>query len=117
LPIQYDCPMPIVAGIRIAREQMLELAAMLSRDGSDHTARVLLEAVTNGHEFVALTIDDREDILAVLHHPPEDLVELRSALFSELNWRRGMAGSAVRPTRSPYVRGTLNWPGEASQNR
>ena len=49
---------------------------MLSRDGSDHTARVLLNAITDGHEFVALTIDDREAILAVLERPPEELVDL-----------------------------------------
>ena len=38
--------MPIVAGTRISRGHTLELAAMLARDGSDHTARVLLDAVT-----------------------------------------------------------------------
>jgi uncharacterized protein (DUF1778 family) len=81
--------MPIVAGVRIPREQALELAAMLTRDGSDHTARLLLKAVINhGQEFVALTLEDRERILAVLDHPPRGLAELRSVLFDELNWRR-----------------------------
>lgn len=61
---------------------------MLTRDGSDHTARVLLEAITNRQELVALTVDDREAMLAVLDHPPEELVELRSALFADLTWRR-----------------------------
>lgn len=104
--IAYDPGMPIVAGTRIPRELTLELAAMLTRDGFDHTARVLLEAITNGHEFVALTADDREAILAVLDHPPQELVDLRSALFSELNWRRGMTRGAIRPPRSPYARNT-----------
>ena len=45
--------MPIVAGTRISRGHTLELAAMLARDGSDHTARVLLDAVTLAREFVA----------------------------------------------------------------
>ena len=80
--------MPILGGVRVAREQTLELAAMLTRDGSDHTARLLLEATTNGLEFVALSTDDREAILAVLDHPTGDLVELRSVLFDELTWRR-----------------------------
>lgn len=101
--IPYHQAMPVVAGIRLQRKQTLELAAMLTRAGSDHTARVLLEAITHGQEFVSLTLDDREAILDVLDHPPEELVQLRSSLFAELNWRRGMNRSARRPGRSPYV--------------
>lgn len=82
--------MPVIGGVRLAREQTLELAAMLSRDGSDHVARALLDAVTNRHEFVPLTWDEREAILAVLDHPPDGLVGLREALFADLNWRRGV---------------------------
>ncbi len=93
---------PIVAGVRLSREPTLALAAMLTRDGFDHTSRVLLEAITAGNEFVALTTDDREAILAVLDRPPEALVELRSALFADLNWRRGLNG-ALPPRRSPYA--------------
>jgi hypothetical protein len=80
--------MPILAGVRVSREQTLELAAMLMRDASDHVARVLLEATTSGQEFVALSTADREAILAVLDHPTGDLVELRGVLFDELAWRR-----------------------------
>ena len=80
--------MPILAGVRVSREQTLELAAMLTRDGSDHTARVLLEASTLSQEFIALSTDDREAVLAVLDRPTGDLVELRSVLFDELTWRR-----------------------------
>jgi hypothetical protein len=80
---------PIVAGVRLPREQTLELASMLTHRGAHRTARVLLEAVThNGQEFVSLTRGDREAILRVLERPPEGLVELRSALFSDLNWQR-----------------------------
>ena len=82
--------MPIVGGVRIPREQTLELAAMLTRDGSDHVARVLLDALTNRQEFVPLTWDQREAILGVLDHPPVEFVALREALFSDLNWRRGV---------------------------
>jgi len=98
--------MPIVAGTRISRGHTLELAAMLARDGSDHTARVLLDAVTLAREFVALTADDREAILAVLDHPRGELVELRTALFAELNWRRGIARGQQPRSGSPYLRRT-----------
>lgn len=98
--------MPIVAGTRISRGHTLELAAMLARDGSDHTARALLDAVTLAREFVALTADDREAILAVLDHPRGELVELRTALFAELNWRRGIARGQQPRSRSPYLRRT-----------
>jgi hypothetical protein len=81
--------MPIVAGVRITREQALAVAAMLTRDGKDHTARLLLEAVIKPkQQFVALTTEDRESILDILDRPPVDLSELRSALFDDLNWRR-----------------------------
>ena len=95
--------MPIVAGIRIPREQTLHLAAMLTRAGFDRTARLLLDAITNGQEFIALATDDREATLAVLDHPQTDeLVELRTALFAELNWQRGF-GRTPRSQRSPYA--------------
>jgi hypothetical protein len=87
--------MPIVAGIRIPREQTLHLGALLARAGFDRTSRILLDAVTVGQEFIALAEDDREAILAVLDRPQTDeLVELRTSLFDELNWRRGMIGGA-----------------------
>lgn len=99
----YDSVMPIVAGVRMPREQTLQLAALLTRAGFDRTSRILLDAVTNGHEFVALATDDREAMLAVLDHPPNDiLVELRTVLFAELNWRRGLIGGARRP-QTPYA--------------
>ena len=93
--------MLIVAGIRLPREQVLGLASMLSRDDSTRTARILLEALTNRQQFVALPVDDKERILAVLDHPPDGFTELRTTLFDELNWqRRGLAP----PVRSPGAR-------------
>ena len=88
--------MPIVAGSRLTREQTLELASRLSRDGFDRTERMLLEALTNGQEFVALSDEDREAMLAVLDHPPPELAELRGVLFADLNWRRGYGHSGRR---------------------
>jgi hypothetical protein len=98
--------MPIVAGTRISRQQTLELAATLARDGSDHTARVLLDAITLARDFVALSVDDREALLSVLDHPRDELVDLRTALFNELNWRRGIARDRHPRSRSPYLRPT-----------
>jgi len=98
--------MPIVAGTRISRQQTLELAATLAREGSDHTARVLLDAITLARDFVALSADDREALLSVLHHPQDELVDLRTALFNELNWRRGIARDHESRSRSPYLRRT-----------
>src|SRR5262245_8335748 len=80
--------MLIVAGIRLSRDEALALSSMLTRDGFDRTARAVLEALTNGEHFVSLTLDDREDILAALSRRTTSLVELRRALFDELNWRR-----------------------------
>lgn len=80
--------MPIVAGIRLSREEALGLGSVLTRDGLDRPARLLLRAVTNGQEFVALTTDDKEDVVAALTRRPTTLVEVRRALFDELNWRR-----------------------------
>jgi hypothetical protein len=94
--------MPILAGIRLSREQTLELAAMLTRDGSDRTARLLLGATTGNQEFVALSTADREAILAVLEHPTGELVALRTVLFDELTWRRsGLVSKRERRTRFP----------------
>jgi uncharacterized protein (DUF1778 family) len=98
------CPVVvlIVAGIRLQREQVLSLASMLASDESTRTARILLEAVTNRQQFVALTVDDKERMLAVLDHPPEGLADLRCSLFDELNWkRRGL----VPPLRAPRIDG------------
>ena len=80
--------MPIVAGIRLSREEALELGGILTREGSDRPARLLLRAVTSGQDFVALTTDDKEEIVAALDRRPTILVEVRRALFDELNWQR-----------------------------
>ena len=96
--------MPIVAGVRIPREQTLELAALLARAGFDRTSRIILDATTRGYEFVALALEDREAVLGVLDHPAtEELIELRTVLFDELNWRRGLFGGVRPRSRSPFA--------------
>jgi len=89
--------MPILAGVRVPREQSLELAALLARAGFDRSSRILLDATTRGYEFVALGLDDLE------HPPTEELIELRTVLFDELNWRRGLVSGVRARSRSPYA--------------
>jgi hypothetical protein len=107
----HSAAMLVVAGTRVAREDALALAHLLSRNGSDHTARILLEAVVRGRVFVALTPHDRECLLAVLDRPPPAFVDLRRVLFDELNWQRpgltppprpgGIAGPTGRSNGEP----------------
>ena len=80
--------MPVLAGRRISPEATLALAELLKGAGSDSTAGLLLDAVTTGAEFVALSTDDRLAILAVLNRPPDELRELRTVLYYEVMWRR-----------------------------
>ena len=91
--------MPIVAGIRLSREEALELGSILTREGSDRPARLLLRALTSGQDFVALTTDDKEEIVAALDRRPTTLVEVRRALFDELNWQRAGSRTAASCAR------------------
>ena len=108
--------MPIVAGIRLSREEALELGGILTREGSDRPSRLLLRALTSGQDFVALTTDDKEEIVAALDRRPTILVELRRALFDELNWqRRGLApprrarGIGSAAPRNEHERVNVAW--------
>ena len=108
--------MPIVAGIRLSREEALELGGILTREGSDRPARLLLRALTSGQDFVALTTDDKEEIVAALDRRPTTLVELRRALFDELNWQRaGLApprrarGLGSVASRNEHERVNVAW--------
>ena len=60
----------IVAGIHLRRQDVLELASLLNRNGADVAARNLTTAITTGKNDVTLTDDDRESIIAVLRDPP-----------------------------------------------
>jgi hypothetical protein len=42
----------------------------------------------------------------VLDHPQDELVKLRTTLFAELNWRRGITRVHAPRSRSPFVRQT-----------
>jgi hypothetical protein len=74
----------MLAGIPVTRELVLELAA-----GVDDPARTtLLEALDAGRAAIALTVDEREQILGALCRGCDDgLAELRGVLFREREWR------------------------------
>lgn len=71
----------IVAGTTLRPDQVRVLAAML--DGE--LAAKLERAVTNKNSIVALTVAERERIVAVLDsEPPSALVELHDVLVKQL---------------------------------
>ena len=81
--------MPIVAGVRLSREHALELAAMLRDDGSDHTARLLLDgrARTISSSSRSRTKIGRESWRCWVIRRTGS-VSCAACLFDELNWRR-----------------------------
>ena len=96
--------MPVLAGRRISREATLALAEMLKGDAFDSTARLLVNAVTTGEEFVALSKDDRLAILAVLDRPPDELRELRTVLYYDVMWHRNARLHGRRRSRPARAR-------------
>lgn len=72
----------ILSGSAVRTENVHLLARML--DG-DELAATLERAVTNGNSIVALTVDDRHRIVAVLAgDAPSGLTELRGILIKQL---------------------------------
>ncbi len=77
-----------LAGIPVRDVLVLDIALRLRRADYANTADMLEAAVATERQIVALTIHDREAILAVLDDPPDGLAELRSVLVAEHAWRR-----------------------------
>ena len=75
------------AGVRVANEDVLDLARLLHDAGFDDTAEVLVVALEVEQSIVALSIQDREAILRSLDDPPAGLTELRGVLLTEHEWR------------------------------
>jgi hypothetical protein len=72
-----------LAGVPVSSELVLELSEMLRAAGAPQTADILRMALGRGRPNVALTIADRDAILAVLEDPPEGLDKLHGALLRE----------------------------------
>jgi hypothetical protein len=74
-----------LAGIPIRDDAVRELARLV--DDPD-LADKLETAYSRETKVLALTISDRETILAALEDAPRDLAELRGVLLRELAWLR-----------------------------
>ena len=74
-----------VDGIPARDEAVLELARLVDDPA---LADRLETAYGRETKVLALTIPDREKILAALEDAPADLAELRGVLLRELEWRR-----------------------------
>ena len=74
-----------VDGIPARDEAVLELARLVDDPA---LADRLETAYGRETKVLALTIPDREKMLAALEDAPADLAELRGMLLRELEWRR-----------------------------
>jgi hypothetical protein len=77
----------LLCGIPVADRHVLELAGELRDSGFDATAARLEGAYERQTRLLALSIAEREEILAVLVDPPDALAELRAVLLLEAEWR------------------------------
>ena len=77
----------MLAGIRVADSDVLELTRRVRDAGFEATADRLGEAWTLETKVLALTVDEREAILRALDDPPDGLAELRGVLVREHEWR------------------------------
>ena len=73
----------LIAGIDVRPGLVVHLANTLRASDAAYTAAMLERALDANQPIVALTVEDREHILAVLEHPPAGLAELRTALLQE----------------------------------
>jgi hypothetical protein len=71
----------MLSGVRVRTQQVQLLASML--DG-DALAQKLERGIANGNTIVALSIEDRHRIVAVLDDPPSGLAELQYVLITQL---------------------------------
>jgi hypothetical protein len=78
----------MLAGVRVAKTAVLDLARRLHDAGFEDTAEVLVVALEAEQTMVALTIQDREAIVRTLDEPPAGLAELRDVLLHEPEWRK-----------------------------
>ena len=75
------------AGVPVADADVLELARLVRARGFDDTAERLERASGVETKVLALTIDEREEILCALEDPPAGLAERRGVLVREHEWR------------------------------
>ena len=78
----------MLAGIAVADRHVIELAGMLREAGSDDTAARLESGYEHQARLLALSVDERDEILGVLVDCPDGLGELRAVLLQQHEWRR-----------------------------
>jgi hypothetical protein len=101
----------VLAGIPVADRHVLELAGRLRDAGFESTADRLGTAQERQTRLLALTIDEREQILATLVDCPPSLGELRAVLLQEAGLARprrpltaDLGGAATQRGESPRRR-------------
>ena len=77
-----------LAGLDIPDAEIPLLVKRLAAVGHEDAAATLTSAYTSGTDVVALTCDERDNILGVLDDPPEALCELRAVLLEQHTWRQ-----------------------------
>lgn len=78
----------MLCGIPVDESHVVELAGMLRDAGHDDTSARLERAQERQTKLLALSIDEREQILSVLLECPDGLAELRGVLLQEHVWRQ-----------------------------
>jgi hypothetical protein len=79
-----------LAGLTVPDAEVLLLARKLTAAGRLATADTLADAYACGTKVVALTCAERDDILAILEHPPAPLCLLHAVLLEEHLWRQAV---------------------------
>ena len=84
-----------VAGIRVPRHGMIEVAHRLVLAGELEPATRVLDGLAH-YDRITLEITDREAILRVLEDCPDDLTELRAVLASRAHLAPARRARLVR---------------------
>ena len=75
----------ILAGQAVRNENVRQLAHLL---GGDELSAKLERGIGDENAIVALTLADRQRIVAVLNEPPGGLAELRAVLVKQMKQQR-----------------------------
>ncbi len=77
----------MLAGLNVVDRYVLELARMLRKAGCDDTAARLESGYEHQAKLLALSVEERDEILGVLVDCPDGLRELRAVLLQQHEWR------------------------------
>lgn len=92
----------MLSGVVVRTDQVQLLARLLQ---GDELAAKLTRGVKNGNEIVALSVADRQRIVAVLTEPPPSgLTELRSVLVKQLKQLKDREAQAERSREAQRMR-------------